>query len=334
MGRNSTKTANKSRLKSDPPEVEPSAESQPRRRSRDPQAVDSGPKINFSPNDKDRKSKKSKKQKLTLAEQADPYRCYQKSVQCPEHELDFFLQAYRDARRGKPLSLREDFCGTFAVSCDWVRSDARRTAVAVDLCQQALQWGTENNLSKLSAQQQRRVRLLKQDVRKKNRPAVDIVAAQNFSFWIFKTREEVIEYFRAARHNLNERGILVLDMMGGSDCFVEGNEDGRKIGKGKKKFSYTWKLISFNPFNHHVTFAISFRFKDGSCLNDAFVYEWRLWSIPEVREMLHSAGFSHSFVYFEKESAVDDSHQWDVQWERRETAPSHPVWLAYIVAVR
>lgn len=283
-----------------------------------------------------RKKSKNKKQKPSLADKADKFRCYQKSVQCPEHEIDFFLQAYRELNGGQPLLLREDFCGTFAVSCHWVQADKRRTAIAVDLCQETLDWGRERNLAKLSPEEQSRIRILNQDVRKRNRPSVDILAAQNFSFWIFKSRQEVIEYFVAAKGNLKPNGLMVLDMMGGGECFNEGQEDDREIGKGKKKFTYHWKQVSFNPFNNHAQFSISFSFKDGSRLDDAFVYDWRFWSIPEVREMLAEAGFSNSYVYFEKEPSEDDADSplAEVEWESRESAPSHPVWLAYIVAIR
>lgn len=273
------------------------------------------------------KDKAKSKRKLPLAEKADKFLCYQKSVQNPEHDVDFFVQAYRDVNKNKPHSLREDFCGTFSVCCEWVKRDNKRTAVGVDLCGETLQWGREHNLSKLKAKQQARIRLLEQDVRTKNLPPVDVLAAQNFSFWIFQTRAEVITYLRAARENLKPGGIMVLDMMGGPDCYREGNEDEKIIGKGKKKFRYYWKQVSFNPATNRAKFTISFRFRDGSKLEDAFAYDWRFWTIPEVREMVAEAGFRTSRVYFENEE--DDS-----VWEAREHAPSHSVWLAYIVAVK
>ena len=52
-----------------------------------------------------------------------------------------------------------------------------------------------------------------------NRTKVEVLAAQNFSFWIFKTRDEVINYFRKAYANLAEQGLMVIDMMGGWECF-------------------------------------------------------------------------------------------------------------------
>ena len=268
--------------------------------------------------------------KKTLAEKADKFLCYQKSVQSPEHEIEFFEQAYRDAFRKKPVTLREDFCGTFSICCEWVKSNKNRTAIGIDLCSETLQWGRDNNLSKLTDAQQKRVRLLEQDVRKRNRPQVDILAAQNFSFWIFKTRAEVIEYFKAARANMNSQGIMIMDMMGGGDCYIEGQVDKRTIKKGKKGFRYHWKQDSFNPINHDASFYISFHFKDGSKLKNAFEYHWRFWTIPEVREMLEEAGFSETSIYWDMEDDKEDED--DEDWQCLEEAESAPCWIWYIVA--
>jgi predicted RNA methylase len=281
-------------------------------------------------NTKQRNSK-SKTKKRTQAEQADKFLCYQKSVQSPDHEVEFFEKAFKHAFKKKPLSLREDFCGTFAVCCEWVKSNSKRTAVGVDLCEETLQWGRENNLAPLTEHQQQRVRLLEQDVRKRNRPQVDVLAAQNFSFWIFKTRREVIEYFRAAKANLNKEGMMVMDMMGGGDCFIENHIDKRTIKKGKNGFRYDWKQVTFDPITHDASFSISFKFKDGSRLKNAFEYHWRFWSIPEVREMLQEAGFGESHVYLELEDEDGDDSG---NWERCEKGESAPCWIAYIVAIK
>lgn len=268
---------------------------------------------------------------MTLAERADRFDCYQKSVQSPDHEIEFFEQAYREAFGRKPYTLREDFCGTFAVCCSWVKSGSKRTAIGVDLCPETLQWGRDHNLSRLKDSQADRIRLLEQDVRTSDPPTVEILAAQNFSFWIFKTRKEVIEYFRVARSNLNSDGIMIMDMMGGGDCYTEGQTDKRRIKKGKRGFKYHWEQASFNPVNGDASFYISFKFNDGSKMNRAFEYHWRFWTVPEVIEMLEEAGFSKSHVYWEEE---DEDGEDTGEWARAESAPSNASWLAYIVAVK
>ncbi len=41
---------------------------------------------------------------------------------------------------------------------------------------------------------------------------------------------------------------------------------------------------------------IDFKFEDGSVQKRAFSYDWRLWILPEIREVLAEAGFRRSTV--------------------------------------
>ena len=158
-----------------------------------------------------------------------------------------------------------------------------------------------------------------------------MLAAQNFSFWIFKTRQELVKYFRIARSNLNADGIMVMDMMGGGECYTEELVDKRRITKGKKGFKYMWEQASFNPVNADASFYISFKFADGSKMKRAFEYHWRFWTIPEVRELLQEAGFRETHVYWENDDEDDENFE---KWERGEVAPSNPSWICYIVALK
>jgi hypothetical protein len=275
------------------------------------------------------KSKKKSDQQL-LAKEADKYLCYQQSVQSPDHEIEFFEHAYHEAFGRRPMTLREDFCGTFAICCDWVRSHRKRTAVGVDLDAEPLKWGRENNLAKLKPTEKARVRLRQQDVRSRTRP-VDILTAQNFSFWIFKTRSDLRDYYRVARTNIKNEGILILDMMGGSECYDEQHTDVKTVQNGKHHYKYLWKHVRFNPITNETQFHISFKFRDGSRLKKAFQYDWRFWSIPEVRELLAEAGFRESHVYWED---ADENGEDTGIWTRRTEAPSDPSWIAYVVGLK
>lgn len=263
------------------------------------------------------------------AELADKFVCYQQSVQEPDHEIEVFDQIYREAFKSKALTLREDFCGTFAVSCEWVKSDKYRKALGIDICPDTLQWGVENNLGKLKPKVAERVEVLEQDVRTKTTPQVDILAAQNFSFWIFKTREEVVNYFRIAYENLNDKGIMIMDMMGGKECYASDVTDKRTIVKGKKGFKYHWEQAYFNPVNADCSFYIHFKFGDGSKIEKAFEYHWRFWTVAEVREMLAEAGFSKSLVYWD----VADEDE-DADWQSVDEAPNDDSWLSYVVGIK
>ena len=267
--------------------------------------------------------------KRSLASLADRYDLYQKSVQEPEHEVGFFDRVFRKEYERRPSLLREDFCGTAAVSCEWVKSNRSRQAIGVDLDPEPLAWGRNNNLSKLKPEAQERVVFLQQDVRKISSPKADIVAAQNFSFFIFKTRDELRHYFRIARRNLGEQGLLMLDVMGGPEVIEEDHKDVRKING---HCQYVWEQNRFDPITHDSTFYIHFRFKDGSRMRRAFQYHWRLWTIPELRELLAEAGFERSDVYWE--GTDSDTEEGDGVYRRRHHAPSDPAWVAYVVGVK
>lgn len=282
---------------------------------------------------KPQKNKSKNQNKQSLAAKADKFDCYQKSVQEPEHEIDIFDQIYRETFNRKALKLREDFCGTFSVCCEWVKSDAKRSAWGVDLCSETLQWGKDNNLAKLKEKEAKRVSVLEQDVREFNTPQADILAAQNFSFWIFKTRSELLEYFKVAHANLSSEGIMIMDMMGGRDCYDSDVTDKRTIVKGKEGFKYHWEQAYFNPVNSDCTFYIHFKFADGSKMKKAFEYNWRFWTIPEVRELLLEAGFSDTLVYWEEDEDEDDDDA-DVNWISVDEAPNDYSWLCYIVGVK
>ncbi|MFQ5478325.1 MAG: class I SAM-dependent methyltransferase [Candidatus Binatia bacterium] len=271
---------------------------------------------------------RKKPKTASLASRADRYQLYLSAVQSPECDVDFFKRAYRDAYGGKPRVLREDFCGTAAVCAEWVARDRSNRAIGVDLDPAPLAWGREHLLSKLEPEQRERVRLLEADVRKAKAEKADLLAAQNFSFWIFTTREELRDYFRRARSNLKSQGLMVLDMMGGSEVLEEDREDVRR----EKGFTYIWEQRRFDPISHRCEFRIHFRFRDGSEMRRAFVYKWRLWTMPEVRELLAEAGFSHSEVYWEGTDA--DSGEGNGVYRRRRHAPAEPAWVAYLVAVK
>ena len=298
-------------------------------------------------------SKKNRIRKLT-AKTADKFDLYLRSVQEPLAEIDFFDRVYRKEFGKKALLLREDFCAAAAVCCEWVRTMKGRRAVGYDLDPVVLKWGTEHNLSKLTEEEQKRVALVKADVRDVSNEKADIIAAENFSFFIFKTRDALRDYFKAALNNLGPNGLLVTDMMGGGDCMKEHNEDVRKIkiekdgiigipfSKGVKPpknhreydritFKYIWEQDTFNPITHHGTYFIHFRFKNGSELSNAFRYDWRLWSVPEVRELMLEAGFSRADVYWE---GPGEDGLGDGIFKRKEKVENDDVWIAYVVGVK
>jgi len=270
------------------------------------------------------KRKSKKKPKLTRRS-ADKYDLYQRSVQEPEFEVEFFEKVFRKRFGRKPMLLREDFCGTAQVCAEWVKSHKKRRAVGVDLDPEPLRWYRDHIESTLTEDQAARVELREEDVRTEGDEGADVLAAQNFSFYLFKTREALRDYFEYALDNLAGEGVMVLDMMGGSEVMLEDHKDTTK----KKGFTYVWEQKRFDPTTHEALFAIHFKFKDGSKWKNAFEYDWRIWSIPEVRELLLEAGFSKVDVYWE---GTDEDGEGDSNFKVRKHIPADPAWIAYIVA--
>ena len=79
------------------------------------------------------KSSKQKKSILSLAGQADRHQLYELSVQCSEAEVDFVLDTFKTLRGRPPALVREDFCGTANVCCEWVRRNKKLHAIGIDL---------------------------------------------------------------------------------------------------------------------------------------------------------------------------------------------------------
>lgn len=263
----------------------------------------------------------------TLASSADRYELYLQCVQEPSAEVAFFDRVFRKEFARPPKLLREDFCGTAAICYEWVAGGRDRRSIGVDIDPEPLEWG-RRLAEKLTEGQRSRVQLLRRDVRDITGEKADVVGAQNFSFWVFKTRQELRRYFRAAYKNLAREGLFVLDMMGGHETFEEGRIDRRRM----KGFTYIWEQSRVDPITHDSTFYIHFRFPDGSEMKRAFEYHWRLWTIPEVRELLLEAGFKRADVYWE--GTEKGTGKGNGVYHRREHAQGDPAWVAYVVGIK
>jgi len=61
-----------------------------------------------------------------------------------------------------------------------------------------------------------------------------------------------------------------------------------------------WEQREFDPCTARAVNAMHFRVeRDGEIvqsLEDAFVYSWRLWSVPELRDAMTEAGFTATEV--------------------------------------
>jgi hypothetical protein len=242
-----------------------------------------------------RKSGKRKKgKKLRKADTSDRHALYEQSVQATDFEYEFVDTNFKRIRGREARSLREDFCGTAQMCCEWVRGRADNLAVGVDFDPQVLNWSREHHIAALDPEQKARVTLLQDDVRSVKTDPVDIVLAMNFSWQIFEQREELRSYFSSVRHSLIDDGILFLDAFGGYEAYQELQEKTKHKG-----FTYVWEQESYDPITGHMVCHIHFHFNDGSKMKKAFSYEWRLYSLPEIKEILLEAGFAKVTIYWQ-----------------------------------
>lgn len=262
--------------------------------------------------------------KQTMAEQADIHELYELSVQNVEHEVEFLQSTFRSLRGRTAYSLREDFCGTASASCEWVKQGEPFQAIGVDIDPTVLDWGRKNRIGRLPAADQTRVQLLESDVMTVATPDVDILVAFNFSYFIFDTRDKMRTYFRRAYEALKDDGVFFVDMFGGPESQEETKEKTKLEG-----FTYVWHQAEFHPVTHFMRCHIHFKFPDGSKIKKAFTYEWRLWTAPEIRELLLEAGFKRATVYWEGD---DEDGEGNGEFSPDEKGEADLAWIAYIVA--
>ncbi len=228
------------------------------------------------------------------ARTADRHDLYQRSVQTPEEDARRLARRFQVFTGETLRSIREDFCGTAALSCAFIWQNRANRAVGVDLDPATLAWGREHNVSFLDEEQRSRLTLVKGDVRTVRCDPVDLVAAFNFSYSVFHTRRELKKYFEHVTTSLRKGGVFVVDIWGGGDVFT-GQIDRRRRGG----FNYVWDHNEFSPITHRATCRIHFEFPDGTRMRDAFVYDWRIWTIPEIVELFEEVGFRDVHVLWE-----------------------------------
>lgn len=251
---------------------------------------------------------------------------YELAVQTPDDEVRFFDRVYRLANRRPPRVLREDFCATGAISRSWVRRGADRRAVAIDLDPEPIAWARTHRIPQLTPDQRDNLEFVQANVLDPGPAArgIDVVSAGNFSWWVFQDRKTLGSYFQSVRKSLASGGVFVLDIMGGTQASALLTERRRCRG-----FTYEWDQHAFNPLTHEFTCFINFIFRDGSRMDRAFRYDWRLWSIPEALELLAEAGFARTTIYWEGDDGNGGGNGVYRPTKKGESCQSH---VTYIVA--
>jgi cyclopropane fatty-acyl-phospholipid synthase-like methyltransferase len=269
----------------------------------------------------------TQKAKKNNSKDFDKYYYYEKSVQNPSNEIEFFNEKFEELRAKSPKTLREDFCGTGAITCAWVKQGEDYTSWGIDLDPEPVDYGKEHHLSKLTEEQQSRVHYQLENVLGASTPKVDICFAFNFSYFIFKKRKELVEYFKVVHEALNDDGVFFIDLFGGPDSQTVMTDVIKHDG-----FKYFWECQTFNPMTNHCRFAIHFKKKGEKKRKDVFVYEWRMWFMSELRDIMEEAGFSKTVGYWEGDDEEDGSG--DGNFEATDEAENCDAWVTYIAALK
>jgi len=198
------------------------------------------------------------------------------------------------AHGGKPRSLREDFAGPAGLAAEWASQSAAHSALAVDIDPEPLAHapGAERLRKKVADATRCRAR-------------ADVIALFNFAVGELHDRAKLAAYFKVLRGSLNPRGIAALDIYGGTNAFTPGSlSTFARIPGSTKKVRYTWQQVAADPdsgmVENHLHFAVGRK-----QWRSAFVYRWRLWSIPELRDALLEAGFAKVETHDRLGDAVD-----------------------------
>ncbi len=220
----------------------------------------------------------------------DRHFLYEATMQSPGHLVPFL----RALHGGEPRALGEDFCGTALLARAWVAQVPAGEAQAIDLDEEVLaRAGVAPVLTLVRAD-------LRTELARPRAP-VDVVYAGNFSIGYLHAREELLDYLRRTRARLAPNGIFVCDTYGGGAAWRTGAVLREHFLPGSLRVRATWEQRAADPLSARVENAVHFRVdREGDVVfeeRDAFVYRWRVWSLPELADALREAGFASSEVY-------------------------------------
>lgn len=252
------------------------------------------------------------------------YKLYEASVQNHMADIEFIEDEYKRLRKKSAKTLREDFGGTGAMACDWVKRDKNREAWAVDLDPEPINYGMDNHYTRLTKEETKRMKYVQGNVLDKYDFATDIVVAFNFSYFIFKKRADLLKYFKRVRKSLNKDGVFFVDIFGGTECFQEIEEETEF-----DNHSYFWDCEEYNPLNNETLYYIHFK-TDGKKYEKVFVYDWRHWTVREIVELMEEAGFSSVQTYWEGE---DEDGDGDGEFYPSAKEDNCESWVTYIVGM-
>ena len=155
----------------------------------------------------------------------------------------------------------------------------------------------------------------------------DVLVAFNFSYFIFKKRQLLKDYFQKAYEGLKDDGVFMVDIFGGTECFQECVEETEH-----DDHSYYWDCDNYNPLTNEVLYYIHFKtHKDKKKYNKVFTYDWRHWSVREITELMEEVGFSKVVTYWEGE---DEDGDGDGNFFESTVEENCESWVIYIAGLK
>lgn len=236
----------------------------------------------------------------------DRYDLYEACVQHPPMAVSLLRAIHAGRGDHGPRVLGEDFCGTAAVSREWVNRIEGGRAVAVDHDEEPL----------VRACGHERIQVVQADVMSVDESA-DVLFVGNFSIGEIHARPALVAYLRHTHGRLSRApsgmGVFVCDTYGGESAFLTGSVERDHPAEGGARIRYRWEQRDADPLTGMVTNVLHFRVFRGRDLvldlPNAFTYRWRLWSVPELRDAMLEAGFESISVYATLPDAADgDGH--------------------------
>jgi hypothetical protein len=255
----------------------------------------------------------------------DKHAAYALAVQSPTEDTRFLRHVYRELSGKTPKTLREDFCGTFALCCEWVKQDETAQAWGLDIDSDPINYGKETYLAALDEDQRSRVHARQLDVMSPRAPHADIICAFNFSYFAIQERRTLVRYFERCRNRLNKNGLFVVDIFGGPQHGHPCTDTKRMPG-----MRYFFEQSEFDPITNRTRFHLSFQRNGERKRNRVFSYDWRMYSIPEIRDAMIDAGFKDTLVYWE---GTGRDGRGSGMFHRRDKGEACEVWVAYIVGL-
>lgn len=250
----------------------------------------------------------------------DKHDYYSRAVQNPAADVRFYRELARELTGRAPKILREDFCGTFRIACSWAALGPGHIAHGRELAAEPIRYGQEHGLLALTPEQRARVRVVRRDALAPGGPACDLILTLNFSYFALRERARLKRYFVNARKSLRPGGLLAVDAFGGPGAQRSNRE---RVDHGD--FVYTWQQYDFDPVSHRTRCAMHFKPRGRRSVRDAFVYDWRLWSVAETRDLMAEAGFRRSSVYWQDDNG---------RFARDTRGGRERIWVALIVGER